>query len=310
MSPRPPLAVGLAGLLALLVGGWFDQRAAWAAYLTAIVGWTALPLGAMAVLMVATLVPGRWRGEIARGLIAASATLPIAGLLFIPVLAGLGHVYPWISETPHAPVPGFKDAYLAPGPFALRTVLYFVIWSVLAWWLRSGIASGGGRAAASIGLIVYAITGSLAGIDWAMSLQPEFHSSIYGLLFLGRDFVAGLSLGILLARRGDPGKASLGGALISVILLWAYLHAMQFIVMWSGDLPDEVAWYLIRVDGLWQLFPYLLGAFGGFVPFLALLSERNRSDWQPLRLIAAMLVATGFIEAVWLILPPLQIARL
>lgn len=303
------IAGGIA-LAAVVVGGFFDLRAALAAYLVAVVGWSALPLGALEVLMIATLVHGRWSEQIRPPLTAAAATMPAMGLLFVPVLIGAAHLYPWAQEPIRAAHPGFKSVYLTPWFFAPRTIVYFGIWSVTARQLIRASAAGNPRPVAAAGLILYAITGSLAAVDWAMSVEPEFHSSIYGLFLLARHAVAGLALGVLLRRRGDPVAASLGGALIVAILLWAYLQAMQFIVIWAGDLPDEVVWYLERVAGAWRIAPYLLAVGNGFLPFFVLLSEKARASPRALAAISALLIAMGFVEAGWLILPPLHLAAL
>jgi hypothetical protein len=307
---RHAAIIGGAALAAVVVGGFFDLRAALAAYLVAVVGWSALPIGALEVLMIATLVHGRWSEQIRPPLTAAVTTLPAMGLLFVPVLIGAAQLYPWGHEPIHAAHPGFKSVYLSPVFFALRTIAYFAVWSVTARRLIRASADGNPRPAAAIGLILYAVTGSLAAVDWAMSVEPEFHSSIYGLFFLARQAVAGLALGILLRRRGDPVAASLGGALIAAILLWVYLQAMQFIVIWAGDLPDEVVWYLERVAGAWQIAPYLLAIGNGFLPFFLLLSERARASPRMLAGVSALLIAMGFVEAGWLILPPLHLAAL
>ena len=135
--------------------------------------------------------------------------------------------------------------------------------------------------AAAVGLIVYALTVSLAGVDWLESLEPDFHSSIYGLLFLSFSMLNGLAFAIaggLLSRRRIGSRKAYSALLLSMILVWAYLHAMQYLVIWSGNIPDEVTWYLKRSSHGWQVVLAAL-ALGQFIfPFFALLIERIRGD--------------------------------
>jgi hypothetical protein len=154
----------------------------------------------------------------------------------------MANVYPAAADP--AALKPFKAVYLAPWFFALRTIVYFAIWSLLALWLR---LVGNDRErmaqAASVGLIVFALSVSLAGVDWLESLEPGFHSSIYGLLFLSFTMLNGLAFAIaigLLSRRRIGSRKAYGALLLSMILVWAYLHAMQYLVIWSGNIPDEV----------------------------------------------------------------------
>jgi len=194
----------LAGLAALIFA---QPRAVLVAYLTAAVTVSAIPAGALAVLMITYLVRGDWTEGLHVPLAAAALTMPIAGILFAPVLIGIPWLYPWANESwvhdswvhdswahdswahdfvahaaRHA---GFKAFYLTPWFFVLRTVCYFLLWSLLAVWVRGAWADPRRMVrAASAGLIIYALTSSFAGVDWLESLTPQFHSSIYGLLFL------------------------------------------------------------------------------------------------------------------------------
>jgi hypothetical protein len=200
--------------------------------------------------------------------------------------------------------------YLAPWFFALRTIVYFTIWSLLALWLRlAGNDSERMTRAASVGLIVYALTVSLAGVDWLESLEPDFHSSIYGLLFLGFTMLNGLAFGIaggLLLRRRIGSRKAYSALLLSMILVWAYLHGMQYLVIWSGNIPDEVTWYLERSSHGWQVVLTVL-ALGQFVfPFFALVVEKIRGDRNWLLGLCALTLLMRCVEAALLALPPLD----
>jgi hypothetical protein len=285
----------------------FDSRSTLAGYLVAWIALGAIPIGALGVLMVTYLVRRAWTPALHAVLVSATAALPVMALLLIPVLLGMAELYPAAADP--ASLPAFKAFYLQPWFFSVRAVFYFAIWSILALWLRNAWGDVARMArAASAGLIVYALSVSLAGIDWIESLEPDFHSSIYGLLFISLALVNGVAFAIggsLLLRRHIGQLNGYGALLLSTILLWAYLHAMQYIVIWSGNIPAEVTWYLKRSVNGWQ-FALALLAFAQFVfPFFALLSENVRRDRRWLLGLCGLTLVMRCLEAAVLIWPAL-----
>lgn len=285
-----------------------DPQTALAAYL---VGWitiAAIPIGALTILPMTYLIRRAWTDDLHRILTASTAALPLCGLLFVPVLFGQSLLYPVAAGID---VPPFKTAYLAPWVFASRAIGYFVIWSLLAAWLAHAWGNLASMTrAASITLVVTSLTVSLAGIDWLESLGADFHSSIYGLLFISFTLMASLAfvlgLGLLSPQPIIHSTRGCGGLLLGTLLLWAYLHAMQYIVIWAGNIPDEVVWYLDRTQGGWQYLILLL-ALGQFVgPFLLLLSARVRRDRRWLMALCAATLALRPVEAAVLALPELD----
>jgi hypothetical protein len=292
--------------MAVLVAGLvFDRHATLAAYLVAWTGLGSIPIGALGILMTAYLVRWSWTLSLRPILIPVLATLPAVALLFLPILAWMAELYPAAADP--ASLPPFKAAYLSPWLFALRAIAYFVTWSLLALWLRkAGRDSERMTRAASAGIIIYVLSLSLAGVDWLESLDPDFHSSIYGLLFVSFAMLNGLAFAIAAGLRLRRHIGSLKGysaLLLSAILIWAYLHAMQYIVIWSGNIPDEVTWYLERSSHGWQFV--LAGlALGQFVlPFFALLSETIRGDRRWLFGLCGLTLVMRVCEAAILILP-------
>ncbi|MBS0531364.1 MAG: hypothetical protein JSS22_18540 [Proteobacteria bacterium] len=296
--------IALAAIL-LLAGAIVDGRSALAAYLVTWVALSAIPIGALGVLMVSYVVRRDWTEALHPVLAAAAATISVAGILFIPILILIAHIYPAASDP--ASLPAFKAIYLTPWFFAARAVAYFIIWTVLGWWLRAAWPDRERMMrAASAGLIVYALTVSLAGVDWLESLEPDFHSSIYGLLYLCFAMLDGVAFAIaagLFLRRPLSGINGYSALLLSTILLWGYLHGMQYIVIWSGNIPAEVVWYIKRSANGWQFVLAVL-AFGQFVfPFFALLNSRVRRDRRWLLGLCALTLIMRGIEAAVLILP-------
>ncbi|MCC8982962.1 hypothetical protein [Bradyrhizobium acaciae] len=302
------LIVLLATGLTLAGGFILDGRSTAAAYLVAWVTWGAVPIGALALWMTSYLVRRVWTEALFGQFVATTATLPVIAVASLPILLFIKQLYPAAAD-PSA-LPPFKAYYLAPWFFILRSVIYFGLWVGFALWLRQAWRNDAAMVrAASAGLIVYALTVSLAGVDWMESLEPDFHSSVYGLLFLSFTLLSGFAfvLGVSLLSGSRIGRsAGYSGLLLSLILLWGYLHAMQYIVIWSGNIPDEVFWYQARLEHGWQ---YLLGAvaLGQFVlPFFALLSARVRSGPRTLMLLCGLTLLMRCCEAAILILPAIH----
>jgi hypothetical protein len=294
--------------LVLIAGFVMDARSTAAAYLVAWIAWGAIPIGALIVFMTSYLVRRRWTEALHPVFLATTGMLPVVALSFVPVLLFMKQIHPAAADP--SSLPSFKAHWLMPWFVVLRTVFYFAVWIGLAEWLRRAWRNDEAMVrAASIGSIVWALTVSFAGIDWMEALEPEFHSSIYGLLYLsfvllnGTAFVVGAAL--LSMRQIGPSRGY-SALLLSVLLLWCYLHAMQYIVIWSGNIPKEVSWYLVRSNHGWQ---YVLAAVavGQFVlPFCAMLSARVRSDPHWLLALCALTLVMRWLESAILILPAIK----
>jgi hypothetical protein len=148
-------------------------------------------------------------------------------------------------------------------------------------------------------------------VDWLESVEPEFHSSIYGLLTVGFTLLAGIATALIAAigikRTQTMRNAAYSGIFFSVLLLWAYLHAMQYIIIWTGNLPDETVWYLKRLEGGWAFALWGLFLAQFVVPFFILLSEKARQNTRTLLWLAGTTLALRYLEAVVLVLPPLDV---
>jgi len=300
-SPRL-FGLALLGLAAVVVAALIDLHALLTAWLATVVTISAIAVGALAVLMLSYLVRGQWTEGLHVPLAAAALTTPAAGLLFIPVLVGIPWLYPWAHESVRG---AFKSIWLTSGFFVSRTVFYFVLWTALAIWVRRAWADPRRMLiSASAGLIAYALTASLAGIDWLESLTPKFHSSIYGLLFLTFQVLAGYAFALVIALWPPLAPTFRYGAiLLSALLLWAYNHAMQYIIIWSGNIPEEAIWYMHRETGLWGIVFWALIILQFIVPFFAMLLSRVRNGRKPLLAIALLTVALRFVEAILFALP-------
>ena len=303
-------AIGFAGCA---VGLFIDAKTMLASYLTAWTALSAIPIGAIAVLLTSYLVRAGWTRDLHVLLSGAALTLPVIAVLSVPVLAGMSAIYPWAASA--IALPPFKAAYLAPWFFVLRTIAYFAVWTALAVWAARAYGNDAAmKRVASAGLIIWALTVSWAGVDWLESVEPHFHSSIYGLLIVSFDLLAGLAFGILALLLSNQNRSmsntAYAGVLLSVLLLWAYLYAMQYIIIWTGNIPEEVTWYLKRLDGAWGIALWLLVIGQFVVPFFVLLSSEMRASTRALLYLAGATIALRYLESAVLLLPPLDVSNL
>jgi hypothetical protein len=303
-----PAIAAIVGVLGCFAGLLLDPKTMVASYLAAWVAASTVPIGALAVLMIAYLVRAGWTVDLHPLLSRTALTIPLFAILFIPVLIGMGAIYPWAGD---AQLSAFQSGYLTPWFFTLRAVVYFAILTALALWATRAYGDDTAmKRAGSAGLIVWALVSSFAGIDWLESLEPDFHSSIYGLLKIAFDLLAGFGFAIvalmLTHRTRRMSNTAYAATFLSVLLLWAYLHAMQYIIIWAGNIPDEIVWYLERLRHGWgiALWTLYIGQFIG--PFFILLSERARGSTAVLLWLGIATLALRFLEAIVLILPPLH----
>lgn len=303
----------VAGLLGSGLGLAIEPKPMLASYLVAWIAVSSVSIGSIGVLPFTYLVRGGWTADLHRPLTLASLTLPVFALLFLPIVLGSGTLYPWAQAGQS--LPAFQRAWFVPWFFSARTLFYFVVLFGLALWLATGFGDERARVrSASVTAIVWALVVSFASIDWVELLDPHFHSSIYGLLMLSFALLSGLAFAMAIVlfdrQRLDMQPWAYSGLLLSVLLLWAYLHAMQYIIIWTGNLPDEVIWYVERLQTPWGFLLWALFILQFIVPFFALLPARLRNDYRTLLWITIATLALRYLEAAILILPPLHVGGL
>lgn len=303
------------------VAWWFAPRAFLPAYLA--VWWfcMGIAMGGLANVWVHNLTGGAW-GEAIRGpLLEMGRVVWVGSLLFLPVLVALPYLYPWAVNPASgvarwagelAPGPAqFKSAWLMPGFFVARSVVYLAIWSVLGW-LSNRPSLCRSPAFSSAALIVYAISVSMAAFDWLMSLMPLWYSSIFGLVAGIGQMMSGMAMAVVLAAwlpRSASQRPShsvfhdLGNLMLTYVLLWTYLAFMQFLIIWAEDLPHEIAWYVPRLQSGWVVVAWMLVLLLFFGPLLILLSRNFKRTPKWLARLAAALLVMLLVDACWMVLP-------
>ena len=321
---RGSLIIGVIALALCLLGALFSGRQFFQSYLFAYVYWLGIALGCLGIIMLHNLSGGGW-GVAIRGLLESGMnTLPLMALLFLPLVFGLHHLYEWARPEAVA-----KDAFLQHKagylnlPFFLgRAALYFALWIgaaiIMTRWSRRAAAdltaAARLRAVSGPGLVVYVLTITFASIDWIMSLEAHWYSTIFGVHFLGGHGLAALAFAIVFSailRRGQPVAQSiaeshrldLGNLLLGFVMLWAYFTLSQWLIIWSANLPEEAVWYTRRNNGGWEWLARALVVFHFFVPFLLLLARRNKRRPEFLAMIAATILVMRLADIFWYTVP-------
>jgi hypothetical protein len=320
---RNALIAAVIGALGCIAGVLLEPGRFFASYLFAYVFWTSISLGFLGITMLHHMTSGRWSFLIQRISEAGMRVLPLQALLFIPLLFGLGYLYPWVYHAGEEAM-AVRSAYLNVPFFIVRAVLYFAIWIGMAYllnrWSRKQDADADPRLTRSLrllsapGMVVYAITATFAAVDWTMSLQPEWFSTIYGMLAVTGQVLAALAVAALVLRMLSASGpladvvaprplTDLGNMIMAFVILWAYMSFSQFLIIWAGNLPDEIPWYLRRLTPGWRMVGLLLIIFHFAVPFLLLLIRRNKQSLRMLAFIAAGILVMRVVDSYWIVMP-------
>lgn len=320
------LGAGVVGLV-LLVAGWFLSPAQFfPAYLVGFILWLQVALGCLAILMVYNMTGGGWGYVTQRILRAGLLTLPLLAVLFIPLLLGLPILYEWArpDAVAHDELLQHKALYLNAPFFIGRAVIYFVVWLGLAFllnrWLLQldssfDIVSGRRlRALSGLGLGAFGLTITFASIDWMMSIEPHWFSTIYGFMFATGAVAAAFAFVIIalnwLMKRTPLAAAvaslnvnDLGNFLLAGVMLWAYMTLSQYLIIWSGNLAEETPWVFRRTNGGWEFVGFLLTVFHFVIPFLVLLSRTVKRRIRWLVFVASLVLFMRWVDLYWLIIP-------
>jgi len=295
-------------------------------YLLGFMLWLGVTLGSMAFLMIQHLTGGMWGMVIRRQLEAAMKTVPLMAVLFIPIVAGMPHLYgAWLQPNPgDKHLVAVSHSYLTHGGFIVRTVVYFAIWFALAFFLSRWSAEQDAppvqnlsprfRKIAAPGLILYAFTISFAVIDWVMSLDPHWISTIYGFIFIVGECLSAMCLMVVVEKilaRYEPTASLLkskevhdhGKLMLTFIMLWAYFSFSQLLIIWAGNLPSEITFFTRRLNSGWQRIGLALVLFHFAIPFLFLLSRGFKRDPRKLVWLACWLIFMRFVDLYWYIEP-------
>ncbi len=318
------LLFGVVSLITAILPGTREQF--FHSYLLGFMLWLGVALGSMAFLMIQHLTGGLWGMVIRRQLEAAMKTLPLMAVLFIPIIAGMPHLYgTWLHpDSRNKHLVELSQSYLTRGGYIGRAVIYFAIWLGIAFILSRWSAEQDNppvqnlsprfRKIAAPGLILYAFTISFAVIDWVMSLSPPWISTIYGFIFIVGECLSAMCLMVVVERilvRYEPMATLLkpkevhdhGKLMLTFVMLWAYFSFSQLLIIWAGNLPSEITFFTRRLYSGWQIVALALVVFHFAVPFLLLLSRSFKRDPKTLVWLATWLIFMRFVDLFWYIEP-------
>lgn len=325
-AQRKLFVAGAAAAVVSLVGLFTNRAQFFQSYLMAYLFVLGATLGCLALAMIHQLSGGAW-GVVTRRLLGASTrVLPVLTVLFIPILLGRHYLFVWTHADVVArdEVLQHKQLFLNTPFFIARAALYFAVWNALVYFLnrwsleqdktpdpaiarRMQTLSGGG-------LLAYGLTATFASFDWLMSIDPHWFSTIYGVLLMGGQGLTALAVLIAaltwLSRR-PPLDAivvpvhfhDLGNLMLAFVMLWAYFSFSQYLIIFSGNLPEEITWYVHRLHTGWRFVGLTLVLFHFAIPFLLLLSRRVKRTPDLLMKIALGILAARLIDLFWLIAP-------
>ena len=325
---RISFAIGLAALVACALGSTIDRREFFLSYLFGFLFWLGIALGCSGFLMVHHLTGGRWGYPIRRFFEGAISTLPFLAALFVPLFFGLPQLYPWATAANIAAdkVLQHKHAYMNAPLFIVRTLIFFTIWILIARLLikwstqqdvtRSVEPTKKLRKLSGPGLVIYPMTVTFAFVDWVMSMEADWYSTVFPLLICIGQMLSALAFIILLLAWHGPRSSlgeilsketfhHLGNLLLTFTMLWAYLAYAQLIVIWSGDLPHEISWYLHRIAGGWRVIAFALLIFHFFGPFFLLLFRQTKRRTEFLVAIAVIIFLAHIADVWWVVAPSL-----
>jgi hypothetical protein len=318
------LGAGIVLGIVSIIGAILSPGDFFHSYLMGYLFWLGLTLGSMGILMLQYLTSGAWGVMTRRALESASRTLPLCAILFIPVAIGI----PWLYDWAHSDlvksiyVLRHRAVYMNPTMYIGRAILFFVVWLIIMYflnkWSLEQDESGGLEKKlvrlSAPGLLIYVFTISYATIDWAESLENNWFSTIWGFLFVAREGLAAFAFLIivmaLLSRREPFSRIfkpkhlhDLGKLLLVFVMLWAYFEFSQLVVVWSGNLTDEIPWYLHRFATSWGWLGVMLIVLEFIVPFLLLLSRPLKRNVVALCCVVSLIILMRWVDLMWIVMP-------
>lgn len=316
------LLVGVLGLAASAFGAFTSPDQFFRSYLLGYLLTLGVTLGSLGLVMLQHITGGSWGIIIRRPLESATRTLPLLAIFFLPILFGMRRLYKAWIEPGTGALSAFQKSYLTIPGYITRAVLYFAVWLILMFLLNSWSEQQDRRKEDRMlrrklqllsgpGIILYVFTMTFAAVDWVMSLSPQWTSTIYGFLFVAGQTISAMSLMIIvvvLLAQSEPMSHvlqprhlhDLGKLLFTFVMLWAYFSFSQLLIIWSGNLPEEITFYRSRLYGGWGAVAVLLLLFHFALPFFLLLSRDLKRSAKFLPKLAGLIILMRAVDLFWM----------
>ena len=328
-AQRLALVIGIVALGLTGFGAFLQPEQCSFSYLFACLFWLGLTLGCFLVTMIHELTGGRWGYPTRRFLEAGFMALPLMLILFLPLLLGVRWLYPWArpEEVAADPVLSQRHAYQNFGAFVARLLVFFGIaiwmasrlrqWSLQQDAITDAEPTRKARKLSGIGVVLYPVMGTFVYVDWIMSLEKHWYSTMFPVIIFAGQVLTAYAFSVIMVtffKTGEPIGVvvrkthyhQLGNLLLTFVLFWTYVSFGQLLVIYSGDLPHEIDWYLHRIAGSWKIVLAALALFHFFLPFFLLLFRTTKQHVVPLTTLAALLFTMHIVDAYWLVMPALH----
>jgi hypothetical protein len=220
-------------------------------------------------------------------------------------------VYAWARAADSGPLA--NGWYLNPGFFIARAAAYFVIWMVFAAF-KSLRAAPLPPFLAGLGVILLGVSVAFASIDWLMSVEPHWFSTIYPMIAGASQFIAAMAVVLLVVAAAGPlgiapeayrdDLANLATLLLAVVIFWMYTSFCQYLIVWEENLTDEIGWYIERSAGPWGAVAFAVIGAQFVIPFIGLVTTPAKRSRMVVGGIAALLIVADLVQIWWLALPP------
>jgi hypothetical protein len=320
------LGVGVIGTILLLIGAMFNPEQGLRSYLIGFIFWGGMGIGSLGLLLLQHVTGGAWGLVIRRIVEAGSRTLfPWVFILSLPLLIWTSILYfGWFHVDPSDKVLVWKSAFLNHPFFVIRTVIYFLLWGLMAYmlnkWSLEHDKTGDWKLLKKMThfsapiIVLFVLVVTFASVDWVMSLDPHWFSTIYGLLFLigwGLSCLAFVITILSWLVQREPMKHVLGPRhfhdigklMLAFTMVWAYFNLSQYLIIWSGNLPEETTWYLTRSRGGWGVVGVIVILFHFAFPFVILLSRDVKRNFRWISMMAIFILCMRVIDLFYLIGP-------
>lgn len=322
------IGLGLGGVFysVTIAGLLLNPKVAYVSYLSAFIFWFGLSIGCLNVAMIHHLTGGAWGKVTRRFHEAGYMNLPVLAILFIPILFGLHELYPWANSAAVAAdkVLKQKSVYENVPLFILRAIIFFAIWIQMGFLLRkwslqqdfsadiSPVVKA--RTLSGPGVVIVPFTVTFAFVDWIMSIEVAWYSTIFGIILLAGGVLIALALGVILLawfQHESPLAANfsrkqfldLGNMMLTFVMFWAYVAFSQLLITYSGDQPHGVSWYLHRIAGRWKWLLGSIALFQFLAPFLFLLFRSHKQNINMLAGLAAVIFFVNALQNFWAVAP-------
>jgi hypothetical protein len=323
---RRSMIVGVIGLLVSLAGLFMAREQFFRSYLTAFFYVVGLGVGSLGILLLHCVVGGNWGVTVRRLLESGARTVPLVGLFFIPLLFGMKDLYLWArpEAVAHDTILQHKQPYLNVPFLVARTAIFFVIWTLVAWTVtKLSLAQDANDDNATARklrrlcgplIVLHVLMVTFSSFDWIMSLEPHWYSTIFGALALAGQNLATMSflIAVVVWLGGErvfndshtrQSVYDLGNLLLAFTMFWAYLAFSQLLIIWAGNLPEEIPYFMKRFQGGWGVLGILIIVLHFAVPFLMLINRYVKRNPRSLQRVALLIIVMRLVEIFFTVAP-------